>query len=106
MDKKTHTPMREREKTAHLPVVPAGEKGTHHNPEFAEQLTRLVAQQDEILNKKETANALRISVRTADKWMRKGILPFVKMPTGAVRFRRSHILGLMDRYAITTGGAA
>jgi excisionase family DNA binding protein len=61
---------------------------------------------DEILNKKEAANALRISVRTADEWMKKGILPFIKMPTGAVRFRRSHILGLMDRYAVTTGGVA
>jgi len=58
---------------------------------------------DQILNKKETANALRISVRTADDWMRKGILPFIKMPTGAVRFKRSHLLELMDRYAITTG---
>jgi predicted site-specific integrase-resolvase len=59
---------------------------------------------DEILNKKETADALRISVRTTDEWMKKGILPFIKMPTGAVRFRRSHILELMDRYAITAGG--
>jgi excisionase family DNA binding protein len=61
---------------------------------------------DEILTKREAANVLRISVRTADEWMRKGILPFVKMPTGAVRFRRSHMLGLMDRYAVSTGGVA
>jgi excisionase family DNA binding protein len=59
---------------------------------------------DEILNKKEAAKVLRISVRTADEWMKKGILPFIKMPTGAVRFRRSHLLGLMDRYAVSTGG--
>lgn len=106
MSNYAYAPMREREKTAQPPIVPAVVNGTLHDPRFAEQHTRLAAQQNEILNKKEAANVLRISVRTADEWMRKGILPFVKMPTGAVRFRRSHILGLMDRYALTTGGVA
>ena len=96
--------MREREKTAQPPIVPAVVNGTLHNPRIAEQLTKLAVQQNEILNKKEAAQALRISVRTADEWMKKGILPFIKMPTGAVRFRRSHLLSLLDRYDVGQGG--
>ena len=67
------------------------------------QRSMKVEPNDEILNKREAAKVLRISVRTADEWMKKGILPFIKMPTGVVRFRRSHILELMDRYAFATG---
>jgi excisionase family DNA binding protein len=106
MSNYAYAPMREREKIAQPPIVPAVVNGTLHNPMFAEQLTELAVQQNEILNKKEAAKVLRISVRTADEWMKKGILPFIKMPTGAVRLRRSQLLGLMDRYAVSTGGVA
>ena len=42
-----------------------------------------------ILNKPEAAEFLKVKPRTVDDWMRKRRIPFAKLPSGAVRFRRS-----------------
>jgi len=44
------------------------------------------ARTDEILEKPETAERLKISTRTLDQWMRSGRIPFLKIGK-TVRFR-------------------
>ena len=43
---------------------------------------------NELLTKKEAASLLRISVRTLDLWMRRGVVPYLKIGR-TVRLRRS-----------------
>jgi len=49
------------------------------------------ASADEILDKPETAERLKISTRTLDIWMHTGRVPFLKIGK-TVRFRWSHVL--------------
>jgi carboxylesterase type B len=53
----------------------------------------------EILNKPEAATFLRIKKRTLDVWMTKG-LPYAKLPSGAVRFRRDQLLAWVEKHAV------
>lgn len=46
---------------------------------------------DEILEKTETAQRLKISTRTLDQWMRVGRVPFLKIGK-TVRFRWADVL--------------
>ena len=41
----------------------------------------------EILDKPGASDLLQISPRTLDEWMRKKLIPYAKLPSGAVRFR-------------------
>ena len=43
------------------------------------------------LTKEDVGRALRVPVRTVERWMEEGVLPFYK-PTRAVRFRWSEVL--------------
>ena len=54
----------------------------------------------DILSKPEAAQLLRIRRRTLDEWMRRGRIPFVKLPSGAVRFRRDHLLDFLTKFEI------
>ena len=65
---------------------------------MTETFLRHIGAQD-ILDKPEAAYFLRIQKRTLDDWMRKGIVPFSKLPSGAVRFRRDHLLDFVGNYA-------
>lgn len=49
------------------------------------------ASADEILEKPETSNRLKISTRTLDQWMRAGRVPFLKIGK-TVRFRWGDVL--------------
>ena len=62
-------------------------------------------QDTEVLRKDAASKLLEISNRTVDDWMRRRIVPFSKLPTGAVRFRRSQLLAFLDKYDVTKGGA-
>jgi excisionase family DNA binding protein len=55
----------------------------------------------EILDKLGAADLLQISTRTLDDWMRKKVVPFSKLPSGTVRFRRSQLLEFIARYEVT-----
>jgi predicted site-specific integrase-resolvase len=55
----------------------------------------------EILNKSGASDLLQIKPRTLDEWMRKGIVPYAKLPSGTVRFRRSQLLEFIARYEVT-----
>jgi predicted site-specific integrase-resolvase len=61
-------------------------------------------QDTEVLRKDAAAKILSISTRTLDDWMKRRIVPFSKLPTGAVRFRRSQLLAFLERYDVTRGG--
>lgn len=57
----------------------------------------------EVLRKDAASKLLGISKRTLDDWQRRRIVPFSKLPSGAVRFRRSQLLAFLDRYDVTKG---
>ena len=50
---------------------------------------------DEILNKPETAERLKISTRTLDQWMRSKRVPFLKIGK-TVRFRWKDVLDYLQ----------
>jgi len=56
----------------------------------------------EHLTKPEAANLIRVSSRTLDEWMKKGIVPFCKLPTGSVRFRRSQLIDALARFEVNS----
>lgn len=59
----------------------------------------------EVLRKEGASDLLEISPRTLDDWMKRRIVPFSKLPSGAVRFRRSQLLAFLEKHDVTKGGA-
>jgi predicted DNA-binding transcriptional regulator AlpA len=57
----------------------------------------------EVLDKPEASKLLVISTRTLDGWMRKRTIPFSKLPSGIVRFRRSQLLAFIEKHEVTGG---
>ena len=55
----------------------------------------------EILDKPGASDLLQIHPRTLDDWMRKKIVPYAKLPSGTVRFRRSQLMEFIARYEVT-----
>jgi predicted site-specific integrase-resolvase len=53
-----------------------------------------------ILDKSEAAPFLRIKPRTLDEWMRKGRVPYIKLPSGAVRFRTDQLLDFLSKFEV------
>jgi excisionase family DNA binding protein len=54
---------------------------------------------DWLLTKEELAPHLRIGHRTVDDWMRRGIIPFLKIGK-AVRFRLPDVLESLSRFRV------
>jgi hypothetical protein len=52
----------------------------------------------EVMNKKQAAGFIQVSKRTLDSHMQKGWIPFCKLPSGIVRFRRSQLVAFLDTY--------
>jgi excisionase family DNA binding protein len=50
----------------------------------------------EFLSTREAADLLRVTERSILNFRKRGRLPFAKMESGAVRFRREHVLALME----------
>jgi excisionase family DNA binding protein len=57
---------------------------------------------EEILNKEGAAAFLRVQPRTIQEWMRKRLIPHVKLPSGAVRFRRSQLIAWIEKHESRT----
>ena len=53
-----------------------------------------------VLTKPEAASLLRIAPRTLDDWMRRGRIPFCKLPSGTVRFRREQLLEFLGKFEV------
>jgi predicted site-specific integrase-resolvase len=60
----------------------------------------LKGSEDEILDKPGASKLLKISTRTLDDWMRRKVVPYAKLPSGTVRFRRSQLLEFVARYEV------
>jgi predicted site-specific integrase-resolvase len=56
-----------------------------------------------ILDKSAAAPFLRIKPRTLDEWMRKGRVPYIKLPSGAVRFRTDQLLDFLGKFEVIAG---
>jgi len=67
-------------------------------------LTQIQDINDEVLGKPDASRLLSISTRTLDSWMRRRIVPFSKLPSGAVRFRRSQLLSFIEAHEVTAKG--
>ncbi len=53
-----------------------------------------------VLTKAEAADLLRIKTRTLDEWMRLKRVPFCKLPSGTVRFRREQLLEFLGKFEV------
>jgi predicted DNA-binding transcriptional regulator AlpA len=53
--------------------------------------------QEELLKKHQAAQFIQASVRTIDSYMKQG-LPFSKLPSGKVLFRKSQLLAWIEKY--------
>ena len=53
-----------------------------------------------LLNRKQTAKAINVSLRTIDEWREKGIIPFLKI-RGVVRFDIDEVMAVLrERYEV------
>ena len=52
----------------------------------------------DLLTKQETADWLRVSVRTLERYIEAGSLPVVRLPGGTVRIRRTDIQVLIGAF--------
>jgi excisionase family DNA binding protein len=53
-----------------------------------------------VLTKADAAALLKVKPRTIDEWMRKRRIPFCKLPSGTVRFRRDQLLDFVGKFQI------
>jgi Helix-turn-helix domain len=53
-----------------------------------------------VFDKPETCAFLCIAPRTLDEWMRRKRIPFSKLPSGAVRFRRDQLIEFLKKYEV------
>ena len=54
----------------------------------------------EVLRKDAASKFIGVSDRTLDNWMKRGIVPFSKLPSGAVRFRKSQLIEMLASYEV------
>lgn len=54
----------------------------------------------EIMDKPGAAAFLCAKPRTIDEWMKNGYLPYSKLPSGAVRFRRDQLLEFVSKFEV------
>jgi excisionase family DNA binding protein len=74
-------------------------KGAAELTKFADFLASGVFEKP-VLDKPETAAFLGIKPRTLDEWMRRKRIPFSKLPSGAVRFRRDQLIEFLKKYEV------
>ena len=53
-----------------------------------------------VLTKTEAAEFLKVKPRTIDEWMRRGRIPFCKLPSGTVRFRRDQLIEFLGKFEV------
>jgi excisionase family DNA binding protein len=53
-----------------------------------------------VLTKAEAAELLKVKPRTIDEWMRRGRIPFCKLPSGTVRFRRDQLIEFLGKFEV------
>ena len=55
---------------------------------------------DEVMTKAAAAALLKVRPRTIDEWMRRGRIPFCKLPSGTVRFRRDQLIEFLGKFEV------
>lgn len=53
---------------------------------------------EEVMTKPQAAEFIKVCPRTLDNHMKRGWVPFSKLPSGAVRFRRSQLIAFLETY--------
>jgi predicted DNA-binding transcriptional regulator AlpA len=53
-----------------------------------------------LLTTKEMSWFLRISTATIDKYRRRGLIPYIKLPNGQVRFEQKKIMRWIDEKSV------
>lgn len=64
------------------------------------------AMADRLLTARELADRLGVNRETVLRWYRRGELPAIKLPGGAIRFRESEIEDRLQEWATTARGSA
>ena len=64
-----------------------------------------IAQNTEIIDRKEAARVLACSTTQIERFRRDGKLPYIKLARKCVRYRRSDCLALLDACTVKTGVA-
>ena len=54
----------------------------------------------EVLDKYGAAKFLGFSGRTVDTWIQKKRIPYIKLPGGSIRFRRSQLIAFLEKYEV------
>jgi excisionase family DNA binding protein len=55
---------------------------------------------DGLLTKRGIASLLHISIRTLDTWMKKGLVPYIKVGGKTVRFRLEDVLQKLNAHRV------
>lgn len=58
-----------------------------------------MAQVPALLTAPEVADQARVSPETVRRWARRGLLPAIELPSGALRFRAEDVEALLTRAA-------
>jgi excisionase family DNA binding protein len=58
----------------------------------------------QLLTAREVAGMLGVSTETALRWVRRGELPAIRLPGGAIRFREDEVEGWLQERATTSRG--
>ena len=72
--------------------------GRNQNNTMSETQTNAPSSQheEEVMTKPQAAGFIQVSLRTLDNHMQKGWIPYIKLPSGTIRFRRSQLIAFMD----------
>jgi excisionase family DNA binding protein len=63
-------------------------------------ITKTPDPNSEILDKHGAALFLGFSSRTLDTWIQKKRIPYVKLPGGSIRFRRSQLIAFLEKHEV------
>lgn len=53
-----------------------------------------------LLDRKQAAELLTLSVRTLDRYVTQRLIPYVKLPGGQIRFKRPDLLKWIDKQTV------
>ena len=59
-----------------------------------------MAEDIELLTRRQAANLLGISVRTIDRYVTQRLVQFIKYPSGVIRFKRSDLLKWIEKMTV------
>lgn len=57
------------------------------------------AEQDHLLTSAEAADFLQVHPKTLKRWRMEGTVPFIRYPSGRVRFNRAELVVWLDQRA-------